>query len=102
MSCGLSHQVAELIDAVILDAHPHFRNVVGDAVPFVAVKLADLQGDETLQHIEAFLEEARSPCQDSQAIIRLHLLACGVDMHYKVQVACAARSCTSTPVSFAC
>ena len=52
-------QVAELINAIMLAEHPHFRNVVRDALPFVAIKLADLQGDHTLQHIEAFLEQAR-------------------------------------------
>ena len=46
-----------LINAIMLAEHPHFRNVVHDAVPFVSVKLADIQGDQTLQHIEAFLEE---------------------------------------------
>ena len=64
-------QVAELINTVLLDAHPHFRNVVGDAVPFVAVKLADLHGDKTLQHIESFLEEARfSGHADEAASVR--------------------------------
>ena len=46
-----------LINAIMLSEHPHFRNVVPDAVPFVRCKMADLQGDQTLQHIEAFLEE---------------------------------------------
>jgi hypothetical protein len=52
--------VAELINNIMLDEHPHFRNIVRDAMPFVAVKVADIQGDKTLQHIEAFLEQART------------------------------------------
>lgn len=51
-------QVAELVNAIIVAKHPHFRNVVHDAVPFVAVKMADVEGDQTLQHIVAFLEQA--------------------------------------------
>jgi hypothetical protein len=70
--------VAVLINTVMLTEHPHFRNVVRDAVPFVAVKMADVQGDQTLQHIEAFLEEASiAPREEAcaQFNIPVHVLA---------------------------
>ena len=72
--------MAELINAIMLNEHPHFRNVVRDAVPLVAVKLADLQGDQTLQHIEAFLRQARDAPQGTSAsfdlLVHIFVLAC--------------------------